>query len=110
MTVVPTGVGINTLLNLLVIDMRADAMFDLPAVTILAVDMLADVGTSVVTTAGTGLEFIVGLAYVVKMLAGTIIGGAPGVGIELNTDNLAAAMTALEVVLSATSKDSFLFC
>ena len=94
MIVVPTGVGINTLLNLLVIDMRADAVFDLPAVTILAVDMLADVETSVVTTAGTALEFMVGVAYVVEMLAGAIIGGAPGVGAGMNACRLARAMTA----------------
>ena len=99
--------AVTKILVLRLIDMRADAVADAPAVVMLAVGdgTLSGFEITAETAALIGLDFMAKVAFAVEeeMLTGewteAIFGGATDIGAELDASDLTATMVALEFVL-----------
>ena len=77
-----TGMAVNIIVGLLLIDMRTGAVVEVSTVVMMAVgvDMLAGAEIGEVTAAMSGLEVVAGVTYAVEALADTIFGGASAIG------------------------------
>ena len=81
----------------------------------IAVDWWVNVETTLLRAVLIGLEFIIEVVYVFELLAstwaGVVIGGAPGIGAEVNASGLAIVITALALELySPVALKESIFC